>query len=355
MQLQSGCLLQGGKYRIERVLGQGGFGITYQATQDILNRKVAIKEFFFKDYCERDGETSRVSLGTQNTREVVERFMDKFIKEARTISQLDHPNIIRIHDVFRENNTAYYVMDYIEGDSLSHMVAEQGALPEEVALGYIRQVASALAFIHDRNINHLDVKPANIMVRKSDGRAILIDFGLSKQYDAQGGQTSSTPVGISHGYAPMEQYNAGGVSMFSPQADIYSLGATLYKLVTGITPPQANEVFNEGLPPMPQHLSSTTIAAIEKAMQPGKKQRPKYVAEFISLLSGEGDDTVVAVDVKPAPHPDPSPAPHPDPTPAPSPISPSSSWKKWAVPLAAGVMVALAVILWPKGGQDEKR
>ena len=122
MHLRIGSSLQGGKYKIEKVLGQGGFGITYLATQELLNRKVCIKEFFFKEYCERDTATSHVSLGTQSNHEIVERFMNKFLKEARTISQLEHPNIIRIHDTFKENNTAYYVMEYIEGESLSDRV-----------------------------------------------------------------------------------------------------------------------------------------------------------------------------------------------------------------------------------------
>lgn len=116
-QLSIGTLLQGGKYRIERVLGQGGFGITYLAVQSLLERKVCIKEFFYREYCERDEETSHVTLGTQSNQELVERFLNKFLKEARTISQLEHANIIHIHDIFKENNTAYYVMDYIEGES----------------------------------------------------------------------------------------------------------------------------------------------------------------------------------------------------------------------------------------------
>ena len=116
-QLSIGTLLQGGKYRIERVLGQGGFGITYLAVQSLLERKVCIKEFFYREYCERDEETSHVTLGTQSNQELVERFLNKFLKEARTISQLEHANIIHIHDIFNENNTAYYVMDYIEGES----------------------------------------------------------------------------------------------------------------------------------------------------------------------------------------------------------------------------------------------
>ena len=119
-QLKTGSSLQGGKYKIEKVLGQGGFGITYLATQELLERKVCIKEFFFKEYCERDEATSHVSLGTQSNHELVERFMTKFLKEARTISQLEHPHIIRIHDIFKENNTAYYVMEYIEGESVSY-------------------------------------------------------------------------------------------------------------------------------------------------------------------------------------------------------------------------------------------
>lgn len=282
--LKNGSSLQGGKYKIEKVLGQGGFGITYLATQELLDRKVCIKEFFFKEYCERDEATSHVTLGTQSSREMVERFMAKFLKEARTISKLEHPNIIRIHDIFMENNTAYYVMDYIDGESLSEMVKRRGALPESEAVEYIKQVASALDFIHQHSINHLDVKPANIMVSNSDGKAILIDFGLSKQYDAQGGQTSTTPVGISHGYAPMEQYKQGGVNSFSPQTDIYSLGATLYKLVTGNTPPQAMDLIDEGLPSLPSSLSASVVEAIKKAMQFRKVDRPENITEFLNFL-----------------------------------------------------------------------
>ena len=286
-QLSIGTLLQGGKYRIERVLGQGGFGITYLAVQSLLERKVCIKEFFYKEYCERDEETSHVTLGTQSNQELVERFLNKFLKEARTISQLEHANIIHIHDIFKENNTAYYVMDYIEGESLSDKVRKGGPLAESSSIDYIKQVASALGFVHKRSINHLDVKPANVMVRSSDNRAVLIDFGLSKQYDSQGGQTSTTPVGISHGYAPMEQYNSGGVSTFSPQTDIYSLGATLYKLVTGSTPPQASDVLNDGLPEIPAHLSRSVKEAITSAMQVRKKDRPADIESFLSLLNTE--------------------------------------------------------------------
>lgn len=284
-QLKPGSFLQGGKYKIEKVLGQGGFGITYLATQELLDRKVCIKEFFYKEYCERDEATSHVSLGTQSNHEIVERFMNKFLKEARTISQLEHPHIIRIHDIFKENNTAYYVMEYIEGESLNDKVNQSGAMPEFEAVEYIKQVASALDFIHQQSINHLDVKPANIMIRKLDNKAVLIDFGLSKQYDAQGGQTSTTPVGISHGYAPMEQYKQGGVSSFSPQTDIYALGATLYKLVTGNTPPQAMDILDEGLPSLPSSLSSSVAGKIKKAMQPRKVDRPKSIDEFLSGLN----------------------------------------------------------------------
>ncbi len=285
MQLKPGTLLQNGKYKIERVLGQGGFGITYLATQELLDRKVCIKEFFFKEYCERDEATSHVSLGTQNSHEIVERFMTKFLKEARTIYQLEHPNIIKIFDIFKENNTAYYVMEYIEGESLSDKVNHYGTLEESEAKDYINQVASALDFIHHRSINHLDVKPANIMIRRADNKAILIDFGLSKQYDAQGGQTSTTPVGISHGYAPMEQYKQGGVSTFSPQTDIYSLGATLYKLVTGATPPQAMDILDEGLPQLPSHLSQSVVEVIKKSMQARKLDRYNNTEEFLNGLN----------------------------------------------------------------------
>lgn len=283
--LQLGTKLQAGKYIIKQVLGQGGFGVTYLAEHTVLGANVAIKEFFFKQFCERDQTTSHVTVASTTNSDIVNRYKERFLKEARIIAKLNHPNIIKIHDVFSENNTAYYVMDYIEGVNLADLIKSRGALPEDEALRYISQAAESLKYVHGQYLNHLDVKPANLMLRKSDNQVILIDFGMSKQYDSlSGSQTSTTPVGISHGYAPIEQYKAGGVKEFSPQSDIYALGATLYKLITGDTPPQSGEIIEEGLPDLPMSVSLETRKTIEKAMSINKLERQPNIREFLEML-----------------------------------------------------------------------
>ena len=293
MELKRDTLLQGGRYRIVDSIGRGGFGITYLAEQVMAKRKVCIKEFFPKDYYKRESDTGSLTLSSEGFGEAMNKFKTKFIKEAQTIAALDHPNIIHIHDVFEENGTAYYVMDYIEGESLSELVKRNGAMSERDAVAYIKQVAAALEHIHEQQIMHLDVKPGNIMVRTKDSRSILIDFGLSKHYDAESGEaTSTTPVGVSHGYAPMEQYQDGGVSTFSPETDIYSLGATLYYLVTGNVPPQATVVAEQGLPQLGA-LSSNIREAIERSMSYLRKDRPHTIKEFLALL--DNDEPIVAV------------------------------------------------------------
>ena len=294
--LSSESSLQGGRYRIVRMLGSGGFGITYLGTQTGLERNIVIKEFFMTDYCLRDEYSNLITVPTVSNVEFVERFKDKFLKEARHIAQLKHPNIVNIIDVFEENGTAYYVMDFIEGGSLVEKVQREGSLPENMAKRYILQIADALNYIHQRYMNHLDVKPGNIMLSRNDN-AILIDFGLSKQYDSQTGhQTSTTPVGISHGYAPMEQYKEGGVSEFSPETDIYSLGATLYYLLTGARPPVSQEINEDGLPLdqlKAKNISWPTISAIINAMKPRRKERTHDINTFIAELNAgtEGDIT----------------------------------------------------------------
>lgn len=290
--LKTNAVLQNGKYRIEGVLGQGGFGITYLASQVALNRKVTIKEFFMKELCNRDEQTSQVSVPSMGSVDTVARFRAKFVKEAQTIAALNNPHIIHIHDIFEENGTAYYVMDYLSGGSLSDLVQRDGVLAEATALGYIRQVADALSYIHARNINHLDIKPSNVLI-DGNGNAVVIDFGLSKRYDETGSQTSTTPVGISHGFAPLEQYQPGGVSTFSPTTDIYSLGATLYKLLSGQTPPNATALLDADLDLSRLSASPSTKAAIAAAMQPKRKGRPQTVEAFIAMLGEKVAPSVV--------------------------------------------------------------
>ena len=296
-QLSKGATLQGGKYIIERVLGQGGFGITYLATHSILEKHVAIKEFFPKDFCERNGNTSHITLGNANTSELVAKLKEKFLKEAKNISKLNHPNIVAIHDIFEENGTAYYLMDYIDGVSLNERIKSSGAMPEADALSYIKAIRSAIAYMHTKSMNHLDIKPANIMLRESDDTPILIDFGLAKQYDSTGEQTSTTPVGISHGYAPIEQYRPGGVSTFTPQTDVYALGATLFALLSGSTPPHYSDILEDGLPELPSSVSQETVVAIEKAMETKKAKRPSTIEEFLAMLPNEGQETTHKVEV----------------------------------------------------------
>lgn len=281
--LSSGSFLQSGKYKIIKALGQGGFGITYLAEQVALGRKVAIKEFFMKDYCDRNDGTSHVSVPTENSRDLVNSYKQKFVKEAQMIASLRNSHIVSIHDIFEENGTAYYVMEYLNNGSLIDIIKQRGPLPEADAIQYIIQVGDALSYIHDRNILHLDVKPANILLN-DDGNVVLIDFGISKRYDESGGQTSTTPVGISKGYAPIEQYQQGSVNKFSPATDVYSLGATLFFLLSGKTPPEAAEVYEDGLPDLGLSVSSSTKDAISMAMKPNRKERLQSIQAFVNLL-----------------------------------------------------------------------
>ena len=184
--LQSNTTLQGGKYRIERMLGQGGFGITYLATQVSLNRNVAIKEFFMKENCQRATDDRTMTVPSDGSRGLVDGALHKFRQEALKLASISHPNIVRVIDVFEENGTAYYVMDYLPGGSLTDKVKTGGPMTEEQAMGYIRQIASALKYMHEvKHMCHFDVKPSNIML-DAMGNAFLIDFGISKNYGADG-------------------------------------------------------------------------------------------------------------------------------------------------------------------------
>lgn len=347
MELKSQTILQGGRYVIHGVLGRGGFGVTYLAEQVMAKRRVCIKEFFPKDYYTRGDDTRSLMLSSQGFAASMNRYKGKFVKEAQTIAALDHHNIIPIYDVFEENNTAYYVMEYIDGESLSDVIKRRGALAEGDAVEYIRQAAEALGYLHERRIMHLDIKPGNIMVRRKDNRVVLIDFGLSKHYDEQSGEaTSTTPVGVSHGYAPMEQYKQGGVNTFSPETDIYSLGATLYALVVGHAPQEAATLITEPLD-FPGHISLSLRSAITAAMAISPKERPASVGEFLTMLGGVGvsdksENTIIIekpieTDKKPV-----------DEKPEPQTISEKKSKRKislWGVFLAIAVFVISIVVM----------
>lgn len=281
--LRPGARLFNGVYRIDRVIGRGGFGITYLAYNENLEVAVAIKEFFPKGMYNRGFDSTSASVASQDNAVLADKLKAKFVKEAKRIARLRHDSIVGVSNTFEENGTAYYVMDLIEGCDLQALVKDKGPLTVERAVNYVTQVGRALEYLHSLRINHLDVKPANILVDNNTGRAVLIDFGLSKQYDNSGHQTSTTPVGISPGYAPMEQYKSGGVEDFSAPTDVYSLGATLYYLLTGQRPPEAMALGDEILV-FPSTVPDYIQKAIIRAMKPQRAERYQTVAEFLSAL-----------------------------------------------------------------------
>ncbi len=291
--LQPNTTLQGGKYKIERVLGQGGFGITYLAMQTSLQRKIAIKEFFMKEFCSRDEATMTPFSGSSKQ---VEQYRKKFIKEATNLARLNHPNIISVIDVFEENGTVYYAMPYLVGGSLQDYVKAHGTLSEIIAMKYVRQIAGALKYMHEKeHICHYDVKPGNIML-DDNGNAVLIDFGISKNYDAAGHETTTTPVGMSEGYAPIEQYQQN-VEEFSPVSDVYALGATLYFLLHGKRPVSAVSRASGATLLMRTQLSQGVKDIIKASMKVSKRERANSVDVFLkegytNNLSGD-ESTII--------------------------------------------------------------
>lgn len=247
--------LRGGKYRILRPLGHGSFGVTYLATAKFVVKgtlgemetevKVAVKEFFMGDINTRaaDGSSVEGSGGS-----VFANYRKKFRREAENLSKLNHPNIVKVLDVFDENNTTYYVMQYIEGMNLNDYIQKKGRLNEKEALRILSDIGKALMYMHENRMLHLDVKPKNVMIGNS-GKAILIDFGLAKQYTIDGEPESSTTIGLgTPGYASIEQSDYHQEGTFPATLDVYALGATFYKMLTGNTPPYAFDIFNNGFP-----------------------------------------------------------------------------------------------------------
>ena len=300
MHLKPGTLLQSGKYRIVRFINSGGFGCTYEAVHTSLDDRFAIKEFFVKDFCNRDENTSYVTVGTNSKKALVEKLKNKFIKEAKSIRKLHHNGIVKVSDVFEENGTAYYVMDYIEGRSLSQLIDEKGRLTETETMRYIRKISETLKYVHSKNMLHLDIKPGNIMIDEEDN-PILIDFGTSKQYDEESGENTSTLLGKTPGYAPLEQMD-NSVQEFYPATDIYALGATMYKMLTGITPPNAiKRASGTKLEPLPSNISEGTRNAIETSLKILVENRPQSIEEFLKVLEIDGEKTDVIVPEPPAP------------------------------------------------------
>ena len=283
--LPVGTCLHNGQYRIIRHLASGGFGNTYEAVDVALERRVAIKEFYPKSLCGRTTSAGDVTLLSTDHVEMFTQLRAKFRKEAVRLSQLNNHYIVRVHTYFEELGTAFYVMDYLQGESLSARMKRTGRpLTEAEALKYTSQVLEALAEVHAQNIWHLDLKPANIMVNERD-EAVLIDFGASKQLQSIDGYTISTSQNVAYtqGYAPLELVS-GDMNKFGPWTDLYSLGATLYALFTMTTPPTAATIMDDGLPALPTSLSASTQELIAWLMQPAKSGRPQSVQEVQTQL-----------------------------------------------------------------------
>ncbi len=283
--LNKGATLQNGTYRIEEVLGQGTFGITYLAVHMRLNKKIAIKEFFMGELNSRQADSQTVE-GSSGS--IFTDYRRKFRREAENLANLRHPNIVNVSDIFDENGTTYYVMDFIEGTNLDRYIGAKGHLSEKDAIEATIEIGKALEYMHSKRMLHLDIKPSNVM-RDADGRYLLIDFGLSKHFSEDGVPEETTSIGLgTEGYAPIEQGLYKQTGTFPATLDVYALGATMYKMLTGERPPKAAEILNIGFPSeilSAKGVSKKLIDIVSKSMEPGYKHRYQSINEFLKELN----------------------------------------------------------------------
>ena len=282
--LTYGMTLQMGKYRIEKALASGGFGNTYEITNTTFDDRFALKEFFIKEVAMRDYDGTTVSVPITENRNLFDLHKEKFKREAKFLRRLKNKHIVQVHDMFEENNTAYYVMDFIEGESLAaYLKRRQAPLFEYEVRDILNQLLDALSEIHAQNIWHLDIKPGNIM-RTTDGTMVLIDFGASKQLDHNSAATlSTTSFSFTQGYAPAEQIGQNK-KLVGAWTDFYSLGATLYNLLTNEKPPTFMELSDEDSIQFNTPVSAQMQQLIRWMMSPAIRKRPQNVEEIRNFL-----------------------------------------------------------------------
>lgn len=271
------------RYEIVRYISSGGFGITYEAIDKRFNSKVAVKELYLRDICNRDSNTDSISVNDTNI-STFGSHKRKFLKEAHRLHKLSHPNIVKVSDVIDANGTAYYVMDYIEGNPLSK---ERTPMDEAAVMAILNQLLDAIEYIHSNKLLHLDIKPSNIMI-DNNGKAILIDFGASKIIETTDFDSISTTTALCYtpGYSPLEQMSASSASDLGTHSDIYALGATLFKLLSGNTPPLPNDILkNSGKIPSLNNISDNLRKAIEKSMVVLHTNRLSTVAQLRQILN----------------------------------------------------------------------
>ena len=278
-------------YTINSVLGQGGFGVTYLANDNNLDREVAIKEFMPRDIAGRENNYTLRPLNDDLAEKLVWG-MERFTREARTLSKFNHNNIVRVHHVFEENNTAYMVMSYEHGVSFHEKLNKFGQPEEEELMSMLLGLLDGMEVLHEARFIHRDIKPGNIFIRE-DGTAILLDFGSARQ--AIGEETMTLTKVVTPGYAPFEQYY-GKSDIQGPWTDIYALGATCYRAITGEAPMDSTfrnrysgedaikEIWDE-LDKHGKKYSTFLLRAIEHSLRSNHKERPQSVNEWRAMLN----------------------------------------------------------------------
>lgn len=271
-------------YTLRGVLGTGGFGITY-AADDADGNMFAVKEMFPSDLCRRDAASGSLIVDDLSKIDTLAKLRERFISESNNIARCHHSSIVRVYDTFRANGTAYMVMERVSGLNLKEVVRRH-SLEYAATVDVLRQISSALAYLHSHGIVHLDVKPDNIIMG-NDGRIVLIDFGLSRSVGPSGIVTDNdrTVAAVSHGYAAPEQYASVRGAEPGVRSDVYSLAATAVKMLTGNTPPRPEQVRDH-----PESINVPTIppyanAAIARAMTYDMTRRTPSVSEFFASFS----------------------------------------------------------------------